>query len=106
MKKIVLFAIILNFFALLISQEKKVLFIGLDGCRSDALNIANTPNMDALIENGLFIDNALCSINGQPTYSGSGWSSMIIGVWYDKHGVSDNSFSGSNFNKYSPFNIL
>ena len=106
MKKIVLFAIILNFFALLISQEKKVLFIGLDGCRSDALNIANTPNMDALIENGLFIDNALCSINGQPTVSGPGWSSMITGVWYDKHGVSDNSFSGSNFNQYPPFNVL
>ena len=106
MKIILLFAIIFNSFSLLIGQEKKILFIGLDGCRADALNVANTPNMDELIENGLFIDNALCSINGQPTVSGPGWSSMITGVWYDKHGVSDNSFSGSNFNQYPPFNIL
>ena len=106
MKIILLFAIILNSFSLLIGQEKKILFIGLDGCRADALNVANTPNMDELIENGLFIDNALCSINGQPTVSGPGWSSMITGVWYDKHGVSDNSFSGSNFDQYPPFNIL
>ena len=31
---------------------------------------------------------------------------MISGVWYDKHGVSDNSFSGSNFDQYPPFNVL
>ena len=106
MKKIILLAITLNFYSLLIGQEKKILFIGLDGCRADALNVANTPNMDILIDNGLFIDDALCSINGQMTSSGPGWSSMITGVWNDKHGVSDNSFSGSNFNQYPPFNIL
>ena len=106
MKKIVLFAIILNFFALLISQEKKVLFIGLDGCRSDALDLATTPNIDALIENGLYFNDALCSMNGQPTVSGPGWSSMITGVWFDKHGVTDNTFNGSNFSGFSQFNVI
>ena len=87
-------------------QNKKLLFIGIDGCRPDALSQAQTPNMDALINNGLFINDALCSINGQPTVSGPGWSTMITGVWYDKHGVSDNSFSGSNYDEYPPFNVL
>ena len=87
-------------------QNKKLLFIGIDGCRPDALTQAETPNMDELINGGIYFNDALCSINGQPTVSGPGWSSMITGVWYDKHGVSDNSFSGSNFDEYPPFNVL
>ena len=104
MTKNILFITIL--FSIVFGQDKKILFIGLDGCRSDALNVADTPNIDSLIENGLIIENALSSINGQATYSGPGWSSMITGVWYDKHGVSDNSFVGSNFNQFQPFNML
>lgn len=104
MKKNLLFVFIL--LSSVFSQEKKVLFIGIDGCRSDALQAADTPNIDELISNGFFIDDALCSINGQPTWSGPGWSSMVTGVWYDKHGVSDNSFSGSNFDDFPTFNVL
>ena len=101
-----LFLTTLIFVSLLNGQNKKLLFIGIDGCRPDALTQAQTPNIDGLINDGIYINNALCSINGQPTVSGPGWSTMITGVWYDKHGVSDNSFSGSNFDEYPPFNIL
>jgi predicted AlkP superfamily pyrophosphatase or phosphodiesterase len=31
---------------------------------------------------------------------------MLTGVWYDKHGVTNNSFKGSNIEKYPPFNVL
>ena len=93
-------------FSISYSIEKKILFIGIDGCRADALEIANTPNIDSLIQNGIYNNEALSSINGQPTYSGPGWSSMVTGVWMDKHGVSDNSFSGSNFEDYPPFTSL
>ena len=92
--------------SLLSGQNKKLLFIGIDGCRPDALTQAQTPNIDGLINGGIYINDALCSINGQPTVSGPGWSTMITGVWFDKHGVSDNSFSGSNFGEYPPFNVL
>ena len=101
-----LFLTTLIFVSLLNGQNKKLLFIGIDGCRPDALTQAQTPNIDGLINDGIYINNALCSINGQPTVSGPGWSTMITGVWYDKHGVSDNSFTGSNFDEYPPFNIL
>ena len=100
----------ITFFLLLItysfSLEKKVLFIGIDGCRADALEVADTPNIDSVIENGFHINDALSSINQQPTYSGPGWSSMITGVWMDKHGVYDNSFNGSNYSEYPPFTSL
>ena len=92
--------------SLLSGQNKKLLFIGIDGCRPDALTQAQTPNIDGLINGGIYINDALCSIDGQPTVSGPGWSTMITGVWFDKHGVSDNSFSGSNFDEYPPFNVL
>ena len=104
MKTIILSGLI--FFSLLSGQNKKLLFIGIDGCRPDALTQAQTPNIDELINGGVYINDALCSINGQPTVSGPGWSTMITGVWFDKHGVSDNSFSGSNFDEYPPFNVL
>ena len=81
-------------------QNQKVLILGIDGCRSDALEIANTPNMDALMANGTFSYDAL---NTGVTSSGPGWSSMLTGVWQDKHGVTDNSFSGSNYDAYPHF---
>ena len=90
----------------LFGNEKKLLLIGIDGCRTDALISASTPNIDKLIEDGVFIENAICSINGQPTMSGPGWSTMLTGVWYDKHGVSGNFFRGSKIDKFPPFNIL
>lgn len=86
--------------------QKKILLIGIDGCRSDALILANTPNIDQLVNNGVFIPNASCSIKNQRTRSGPGWSTMLTGVWYDKHGVTSNSFKGSNIEKYPSFNVL
>ena len=86
--------------------QKKILLIGIDGCRSDALILANTPNIDQLVNNGVFIPNASCSIKNQRTRSGPGWSTMLTGVWYDKHGVASNSFKGSNIEKYPSFNVL
>ncbi len=80
-------------------SQNKVLIIGVDGCRSDALEQANTPHLDSLRENGI------CSMTSWQlgkTKSGPGWSSMLTGVWDSKHGVSDNQFSGNNFEKY-PF---
>ncbi len=79
---------------------KKVLIIGIDGCRPDALTKANTPNLDALMANGTY---SLDARNSGITSSGPGWSAMLTGVWEDKHKVVDNSFTGNNFNKYPHF---
>ncbi len=86
--------------------QKKVLVVGIDGCRFDALTKANTPNLDALIKNG--IHSPECLILGDryrknDTISGPGWSSIFCGVWADKHGVNDNSFEGRNYGEYPHF---
>ena len=78
----------------------KVLIIGIDGCRADALRQANTPNLDALMANGTFSYHAFTI---PVTSSGPGWSAMMTGVWHNKHGVNDNSFNGSNFQNFPHF---
>jgi hypothetical protein len=86
------------------SQERKLLIIGIDGCRPDALMAAETPNIDELIANSTY---SLDALTHPPTYSGPGWSNMLTGVWEDKHGVIDNSFVGSQYDDYPHlFNLL
>lgn len=97
---------ILLSFSLLVSsvsfgqEARKILLIGIDGCRGDALQAANTPAIDDLISNATY------SYDGRtqfPTYSGPGWSSMLTGVWGLKHGVTDNSFIGNDFENFPHF---
>ncbi len=87
------------------SQKRKVLFIGIDGCRSDALQQANAPNIHAFaaLPNSLSTYNAWCL---GYTFSGPTWSSMMTGVWWNKHDVNSNSYTGSNFNQYPYFTTL
>ena len=79
------------------AQTRKVLLIGIDGCRPDALQAANTPNLDAIRDNGTFTYDAM---NDGITISGPGWASLLTGVWPEKHGVTDNSFVGFDFVNY------
>lgn len=86
--------------------RNRVLLIGIDGTRRDALLQAETPHLQALIDNGAFAENT--EILGErysknDTISGPGWSSFLTGVWADKHGVHDNSFKGSNYKEYPHF---
>ena len=81
---------------------KKVLVIGIDGCRPDALIAAKTPNIDSLVADG-----AWSIAKADPiTVSGPCWSSMLCGVWDDKHGVKDNGFAGSDYKDYPDFLTL
>ena len=78
---------------------KKVLLIGIDGCRADALELASTPTIDNLIANGIYSPDAL---NDDITISGPGWSAILCGVWSDKHLSVDNSFLGTDYTNYPP----
>jgi predicted AlkP superfamily pyrophosphatase or phosphodiesterase len=77
--------------------KKKALIIGIDGCRPDALLAAKAPNLHGLIKNGAFSDKAQ---TGDMTASGSGWGSLLTGVWREKHGVKGNDFKAANFIEY------
>lgn len=79
---------------------RKVLVIGIDGIRPDILARVSTPNLDALARQGVMIRNAR---TGFPTVSGPGWSSFLNGVWPDKHGVTNNDFTGKRYDLYPDF---
>jgi predicted AlkP superfamily pyrophosphatase or phosphodiesterase len=83
---------------------KHVLIIGIDGCRSDALQAAKVPNIKSLAENGTACFNAytggkLGTKTEQVTISGPGWGSILTGVWADKHQMPDNKFEHPNLKK-------
>ena len=78
----------------------KVLVIGIDGVRPDVLARVSTPNLDALADQGVFVEDAR---TGFPTVSGPGWSSFLNGVGPDKHGVTDNDFTGKRYDLYPDF---
>ncbi len=88
-------------------NNKHVLIIGIDGCRADALQMAQTPNIDEIIAKGVVTYTAhtggeLGTDSQQTTYSGPGWSSILTGVWHNKHGVYNNDFSNANYGHYPP----
>jgi predicted AlkP superfamily pyrophosphatase or phosphodiesterase len=76
---------------------KKALVIGIDGCRPDALLGARAPHLHCLIEHGAF--SAVAQTGDIPS-SGPGWSSLLTGVWREKHGVRDNGFEGASFAEF------
>jgi predicted AlkP superfamily pyrophosphatase or phosphodiesterase len=78
-------------------MRKKCLIIGLDGVRPDALAVAETPNVDALIASGTYTDSAqTCAI----TVSGPAWASLLTAVDPAKHGVVSNTFQGARYDLY------
>lgn len=84
----------------------RVLVIGIDGTRPDALQKAKTPNLDSLIREGAFTDHAQIlgdRYRSNNTISGPGWSSILTGVWADKHGVNDNTFRGRRYEQFPHF---
>lgn len=86
--------------------RKKVLVIGIDGLRPDALLAAEAPHLRKLIESGAFTDTTQI-LGPRPTesdtISGPGWSSILCGVWSDKHRVLDNEFTRTDYAAYPHF---
>lgn len=104
MKKLYAFVSALLFLQIsFASQNRKVLLIGIDGTRSDALQKANTPNIDALLTNALY---SYDSWHTAITWSGPSWATILTGVYFNKHGVVNNGFAGKHFDQYPPIPAL
>jgi hypothetical protein len=92
--------------------QKKSLVIGIDGLGygTRGLEVANTPWIDSLI-NGTFAGGAyrgaytdvayaggqIGQVTQQSTVSGPGWSTMLTGVWANRHNVTNNNFTSPNY---------
>lgn len=82
------------------ARTPKVLLIGIDGVRVDVLAEVPTPSIDRLAATGTFTQRTRTTT---PSVSGPSWSSMLTGVWPDKHGVTDNEFGGRRYDAYPGF---
>lgn len=83
------------------NMQRKVLVIGIDGMRPDAMEIADTPHITSLYKdgNGLYF----LGYNEDLTFSGPNWSTIIHGVHHDRHGVISNTFDGHDFSQFPNF---
>lgn len=79
-----------------VTGDKKVLFIGIDGLQFEELQKTHTPNFDRLVINKAYTGGIANSNSEQTTYSGPGWSTILTGVWADKHQITSNSSDLAN----------
>ncbi|MCW1248919.1 alkaline phosphatase family protein [Acaricomes phytoseiuli] len=89
------------------ASAQKTLVIGIDGVRWDRVQASNTPNLKKILNEGTSSMSYTFApakgsgtVNLAPTVSGPSWSSILTGVWPDKHGVTSNSFAGKRFDQY------
>ncbi|MFC5659102.1 alkaline phosphatase family protein [Streptomyces nogalater] len=85
------------------ARTPKVLVIGLDGALLSRIKDADAPHLDALMAAGLTAPSGIYANPLAPTLSGPGWSTILTGVWPDKHNVKDNAFTGARFTRYPDF---
>jgi len=97
---LILIIIISSFFNNVLQAQNKVLIIGIDGCRPDALLAAETPNIDKLWKNGAY---SFSAKTDEISSSGICWTGMLTGVWHEKHNVTTNAYKNPNIAEYPHF---
>ncbi|MFF3646256.1 alkaline phosphatase family protein [Streptomyces sp. NPDC002564] len=85
------------------ARTPKVLVVGLDGALLGRIKDAAAPTLKGLMSQGLTAPSALYANPLAPTSSGPGWSTLITGVWPDKHRVVNNEFTGHRLAAYPDF---
>lgn len=107
----VLLFLAVNFWVLpIFSQEKKVVFIILDGIPADVVERVNTPNLDRIVAKGgytrAFTGGKRGGYSETPTISAVGYNSLITGTWANKHNVWGNGIEEPNYNYWTIFRFL
>ena len=69
--------------------EKRVVLIGIDGLSNRGLDLATTPRLDELIQNGFLVRK---SKGVMPTKSSPNWSSILTGAYPKDHGIHSNQW--------------
>ncbi|GAB2474553.1 alkaline phosphatase family protein [Algoriphagus taiwanensis] len=106
-----LFLLISVFFVdTILAQEKKAVFIILDGIPAGELEKAQTPNLDAIAKIGGY---ARAYTGGEkdgptqtPTISAVGYNSLLTGTWANKHNVWDNDIADPDYSYWTVFRLL
>lgn len=74
-------------------KSPKVVLIGIDGLQFDKIQESNTPNFDKLFFTKAYTGGVVGNDTEQKTSSGPGWTTILTGVWQNKHAVISNDTS-------------
>lgn len=94
----------------ILAQEKKVVFIILDGILASELERVETPNLDQIAKIGgyarAFTGGKIEGYSQTPTISAVGYNSLLTGTWANKHNVWGNRIEAPNYHYWTIFRFL
>ena len=92
------------------SQDKKVVFIILDGIPAIELEKALTPNLDQIAKIGgyarAYTGGEKGGASETPTISAVGYNSLLTGTWANKHNVWGNGIEAPNYSYWTIFRLM
>ena len=92
------------------AQEKKIVFIILDGISASELERVSTPNLDQIAGIGgysrAFTGGKRDGYSQTPTISAVGYNSLLTGTWANKHNVWGNAIEAPNYRYWTVFRFL
>jgi predicted AlkP superfamily phosphohydrolase/phosphomutase len=74
-------------------SRQKAILVGIDGVQFEKLAETSTPKIDSLNLTQSFTGGIQGTKSEQQTSSGANWSTVLTGVWADKHGIISNDKS-------------
>ncbi|MBN2652529.1 MAG: hypothetical protein JXR63_09105 [Spirochaetales bacterium] len=92
----VIFEKVENFIKSSGDKKKKVLVVGWDGVRLDAMLTAKTKNLDSIATDAYVLYTGGDKDNLQYTSSGPGWATILTGEWADVNGIVNNGIERKN----------
>jgi predicted AlkP superfamily pyrophosphatase or phosphodiesterase len=100
----------IGFIAIAQTPAKKTVFIIVDGIPTDMIHKADTPNLDRIENEGLFLESYVGGERGgysqTPTISSNGYATLLTGTWVNKHNVWDNDIDDPNYNYPTIFRLF
>jgi arylsulfatase A-like enzyme len=93
-----------------LAQQKKVVFIILDGIPAPDLERVHTPNLDHIASQGgyarAYTGGEEGGVSESPTISAVGYNTLLTGTWAHKHQVWGNDIESPNYQYWTIFRYL